>query len=46
MTTAAKIIKSEIREITADISKYPPTEKLSDINYETKWVPESLKIFF
>ena len=45
ITTAAKIIKSDIREITADKSKYPSTEELSDIDYETKWVPESLKIF-
>ena len=43
-STMMEII-SDVREMTADKSKYPSNEELSDINYETKWVPESLQIF-
>ena len=42
ITAAAKIIKSDIREIPVDKSSL---EDLNDTDYEKKWVPESLQIF-
>ena len=45
ITAAAKIIKSDIREIPVDKSAYPSFEDMSQTDYEKKWVPESLQIF-
>ena len=42
---AAKLIKSDIREIPVNKSEYPSVDKMCDMDYETKWVPESLQIF-
>ena len=39
---AAKIIKSDIRELPCDKNKYPFIDKMEDIEYAKTWVPESL----
>ena len=45
IAAAAKIIKSDIRELPCDKSKYPIIDQMDDINYAKNWVPESLTIF-
>ena len=42
---AAKVIKSDIREIQKDKTVYPSLLKMKDLEYESEWVPESLQIF-
>ena len=42
---AAKIIKSDIREIPVDKCEYPKIDEMSDMDYEKRWVPESLQLF-
>ena len=41
---AAKIIKSDIREMPMDRNVYPSLLEMSDLDYEAEWVPESLQI--
>ena len=45
IAAAAKIIKSDIRELSCDKSKYPEIDKMHDIDYAKRWVPESLLLF-
>ena len=42
---AAKIIKSDIREMPKDKTVYPSLLEIRDVDYELEWVPESLQIF-
>jgi len=42
---AAKVIKSDIREIQKDKTVYPSLLEMKDFEYESEWVPESLQIF-
>lgn len=43
VTTAAKVIMSEIRETKYETSKYPKTLDISDVSNE--WIPKLLKTF-
>lgn len=45
ITAAAKIIKSDIREIPCDKSEYPSISEISNLEYAKRWVPESILIF-
>ena len=42
---AAKIIKSDIREMPKDKTVYPCLLEMRDLDYESEWVPKSLQIF-
>ena len=42
---AAKIIKSDIREMLKDKTVYPSLLEMRDLDYESESVPESLQIF-
>ena len=45
IAAAAKIIKCDIRELPCNKTEYPIIDRMSDINYAKKWVPESLLNF-
>ena len=42
IVAAAKIVKSDIREMPMDKTFYPSLLKMRNLEYEADWVPESL----
>ena len=43
--TAAKLIQMQIRSMDTDMSNYPSTSKIGDVEYNKEWLPPLLKIF-
>ena len=44
ITAAAKLIKSDIRQMPSTMNEYPSIDSLNCIEYVKSWVPESLQI--
>ena len=45
ISTAVKILVSELRLTKFDCGSYPPNEEISDVNKNIEWLPPNLRIF-